>query len=187
MIETYFDNSCFSVYDPDPISSLRKRRVSTDSHDSGASHPGDLRAVMESVRKPIASSSSVPLPPASKLTESSFPTEKKRSKSGASSGGGEKVKTKKHKKHKHSHKHKSHKRHKSGESKEARSAKYAVRSPVRAVEELSRGFTEDKEEAVDSSESDLEEHRDSGSEDEVRRGDTDILIIKLCSVYIILS
>ena len=38
---------------------------------------------------------------------------------------------------------------------------------MRAVEELS--FTEDKEEAVDSSESDLEEHRDSGSEDEVRR------------------
>ena len=134
---------------------------------------------MESVRKPAASSSSLTLPPASKLTESSFPTEKKRSKSGASSGGGEKMKTKKHKKHKHSHKHKSHKRHKSGESKEARSAKYAVRSPVRAVEELS--FTEDKEEAVDSSESDLEEHRDSGSEDEVRRY-KDILIIKLYSV-----
>merc|ERR1712012_272041 len=30
------------VYDPDPISSLRKRRVSTDSHDSVASH-ADLR------------------------------------------------------------------------------------------------------------------------------------------------
>jgi len=26
------------VYDPDPISSLRKRRISTDSHDSGTSH-----------------------------------------------------------------------------------------------------------------------------------------------------
>ena len=139
--------------------------MSTDSHDSGASHPGDLRAGHESVRKPPASSA-LSLPQASKLTESSFPTEKKRSKSGASSGGGEKVKTKKHKKHKHGHKHKSHKRHKSGESKEART-KYAVRSPVRAVEDL-RSFTEDKEEAGDSSESDAEEHRDSGSEEEVR-------------------
>ena len=134
---------------------------------------------MENVRKTGAASSSLSLPQASKLTESSFPTEKKRTKSGASSSGGEKVKARKHKKHKHSHKHKSHKRHKSGDSKEARSAKYAVRSPVRAVEELS--FTEDKEEAVDSSESDLEEHRDSGSEDEVRRY-KDILIIKMCSV-----
>ena len=26
------------VYDPDPISSLRRRRISTDSHDSGTSH-----------------------------------------------------------------------------------------------------------------------------------------------------
>ena len=149
----------FSVYDNDPLSSLRKRRVSTDSHDSGASHPGDLRAGMENVRK-TAASSSLSLPQASKLTESSFPTEKKRTKSGASSSGGEKVKAKKHKKHKHSHKHKSHKRHRSGEKekefKEART-KYAVRSPVRAVEELSRGFTEDKEEAGESSESEAEE------------------------------
>merc|ERR1712083_515553 len=30
------------VYDPDPIASLRRRRISTDSHDSGASH-GDHR------------------------------------------------------------------------------------------------------------------------------------------------
>ena len=152
--------SLFSVYDPDPISSLRKRRVSTDSHDSGASHPGDLRAGMENVRKTGAASSSLSLPQASKLTESSFPTEKKRTKSGASSSGGEKVKARKHKKHKHSHKHKSHKRHKSGEKekefKEART-KYAVRSPVRAVEELTRGFTEDKEEAGESSESEAEE------------------------------
>ena len=102
------------------------------------------------------------LPQASKLTESSFPTEKKRTKSGASNSGGEKVKAKKHKKHKHGHKHKSHKRHKSGEKekefkeKEART-KYAVRSPVRAVEEFSRGFTEDKEEAGESSESEAEE------------------------------
>ena len=128
---------------------------------------------MESVRKTPAasSSSSLSLPQASKLTESSFPTEKKRTKSGASNSG-EKVKAKKHKKHKHSHKHKSHKRHKSGgdikEAKEARNTKYAVRSPVRAAEELTRVFTEEKDEAGDSSESDVEDHRDSGSDDEVK-------------------
>ena len=123
---------------------------------------------MESVRKTPAasSSSSMSLPQASKLTESSFPTEKKRTKSGASNSG-EKMKAKKHKKHKHhSHKHKSHKRHKSGDIKEK--TKYAVRSPVRAAEELTRVFTEDKDEAGDSSESDVEDHRDSGSDDEVR-------------------
>ena len=77
------------------------------------------------------------------------------------------MKAKKHKKHKHhSHKHKSHKRHKSGDIKEK--TKYAVRSPVRAAEELTRVFTEDKDEAGDSSESDVEDHRDSGSDDEVR-------------------
>ena len=93
---------------------------------------------MESVRKTPAasSSSSLSLPQASKLTESSFPTEKKRTKSGASNSG-EKVKAKKHKKHKHSHKHKSHKRHKSGDIKVK--TKYAVRSPVRAAEELQDG------------------------------------------------
>ncbi len=90
---------------------------------------------MESVRKTPAasSSSSLSLPQASKLTESSFPTEKKRTKSGASNSG-EKVKAKKHKKHKYSHKHK---RHKSGDIKVK--TKYAVRSPVRAAEELQDG------------------------------------------------
>ena len=47
------------------------------------------------------------------------------------------MKAKKHKKHKHSHKHKSHKRHKSGDIKVK--TKYAVRSPVRAAEELQDG------------------------------------------------
>jgi len=103
------------VYDPDPIASLRKRRVSTDSHDSGASH-GEHRT-HEIVKK------------SSKLVDNSFPSEKKKSKS--SEG---KIK-KKHKKchkhgHHHCHKHK-HKRHKSGESgsKKTFEQKFAIRSP----------------------------------------------------------
>ena len=103
------------MYDPDPIASLRKRRVSTDSHDSGASH-GEHRT-HEIVKK------------SSKLVDNSFPSEKKKSKS--SEG---KIK-KKHKKchkhgHHHCHKHK-HKRHKSGESgsKKTFEQKFAIRSP----------------------------------------------------------
>lgn len=103
------------VYDPDPIASLRKRRVSTDSHDSGASH-GEHRT-HEIVKK------------SSKLVDNSFPSEKKKSKSGDG-----KIK-KKHKKchkhgHHHCHKHK-HKRHKSGESSSKKSfeQKFAIRSP----------------------------------------------------------
>lgn len=147
------------MYDPDPIASLRKRRVSTDSHDSGASHPGDLRAGHESLKKPTATSS-LAQTQTSKLAESSLPTEKKRSKSGGS--GGERAK-KKHKKHKHSHRHR-HRRHRSGEVSSART-KYAVRSPVRAVEDLRPGA--EMEEVGDSSESEREEHRDSESEEEV--------------------
>ena len=103
------------MYDPDPIASLRKRRVSTDSHDSGGSH-GELRT-HEIIKK------------SSKLVDNSFPSEKKKSKS--SEG---KIK-KKHKKchkhgHHHCHKHK-HKRHKSGESSSKKSfeQKFAIRSP----------------------------------------------------------
>ncbi len=36
LIETYLFIS--AVYDPDPIASLRRRRISTDSQDSGQSH-----------------------------------------------------------------------------------------------------------------------------------------------------
>ena len=110
-----FWHKIFPVYDPDPIASLRKRRVSTDSHDSGASH-GEHRT-HEIVKK------------SSKLVDNSFPSEKKKSKS-----GDVKIK-KKHKKchkhgHHHCHKHK-HKRHKSGESSSKKSfeQKFAIRSP----------------------------------------------------------
>ena len=90
--------------------------MSTDSHDSGASH-GEHRA-HEIVKK------------SSKLVDNSFPSEKKKSKT--SEG---KVK-KKHKKchkhgHHHCHKHK-HKRHKSGESSSKSKSfeqKFAIRSP----------------------------------------------------------
>ena len=44
------------VYDPDPISSLRKRRVSTDSHDSAASHPERASAADFGRRPPQADS-----------------------------------------------------------------------------------------------------------------------------------
>lgn len=115
------------MYDPDPIASLRKRRVSTDSHDSATSHVSELRVNHEQGGAPRKSS---------KLADNSFPIEaKKKSKSGDSG----KLK-KKHKKcrkqgHHHCHKHK-HKRHKSGgeastssSSKKTHDQKFAVRSP----------------------------------------------------------
>ena len=112
------------MYDPDPIASLRKRRVSTDSHDSTASH-GELRSKEEQIAAAARKSS--------KLADNSFPSEpKKKSKNS------EKMK-KKHKKcskhgHHHCHKHK-HKRHKSGGeavasgSKKSHDQKFAIRSP----------------------------------------------------------
>ena len=144
-----------SVYDPDPIATLRKRRISTDSHDSVASH-GDLRAGYESAKK------------CSKLAETSQPVEKKSRKV----SGGEKVK-KKHKKshkhhghhshhhseHHHCHKHK-HKRHKSGDNKR----QLAVRSPhyVKSEQDSS-----DHSENIENNEQSLEEsEQQNSSEDE---------------------
>merc|ERR1719483_143549 len=103
------------VYDPDPIASLRKRRVSTDSHDSGASH-GELQRTHD-IPNPNPAKKSCATSSGSKLVDNSFPLEntliKKKSK-----GSGEGKLKKKHKKchkhgHHHCHKHK-HKRHKSG-------------------------------------------------------------------------
>merc|ERR1719336_21630 len=136
------------VYDPDPIATLRKRRISTDSHDSVASH-GDLRAGYESIKK------------SSKLAEASQPVEKKKSKV---SSGGEKMK-KKHKKcHKHHghhqhhcHKHK-HKRHKSGENKR----QFAVRSPHYVKSE--------HDSSDDNNEQSLEESEPQNSSEEEREG-----------------
>ena len=154
-----------SVYDPDPIATLRKRRISTDSHDSVASH-GDLRAGYESAKK------------SSKLAEISQPVEKKSRKA----SGGEKVKKKHKKSHKHHghhhsehhrehhsehhcHKHK-HKRHKSGENKR----QLAVRSPhyVKSEQDSS-----DHSENIENNEQSLEEsEQQNSSEDEreVSRG-----------------
>ena len=136
------------MYDPDPIASLRKRRVSTDSHDSGGSH-GELRP-HEIIKK------------SSKLVDNSFPSEKKKSKS--SEG---KIK-KKHKKchkhgHHHCHKHK-HKRHKSGESSSKKSfeQKFAIRSPPHGSHYVKSDHDHDNE----SSEASQEESDQQNSSDE---------------------
>jgi hypothetical protein len=65
-VSFFLNTPLLSVYDPDPISSLRKRRISTDSHDSAASH-ADQRI------NPEQRSSS-------KLANNSFPTEAKAKK-----------------------------------------------------------------------------------------------------------
>ena len=134
------------MYDPDPIATLRKRRISTDSHDSVASH-GDLRAGYESLKK------------SSKLAEVSQPVEKKKSK--VSSGEKSKKKHKKchkHHGHHHCHKHK-HKRHKSGENKR----QFAVRSPHYAKSEHDSS-DDNNEQSVEES----EHHNSSEDEREVR-------------------
>ena len=144
------------MYDPDPIASLRKRRGSTDSHDSTASH-GELRPKEEhTVRK------------SSKLADNSFPSEpKKKSKNS------EKMK-KKHKKcskhgHHHCHKHK-HKRHKSGGeasgSKKSHDQKFAIRSPPHPGSR----FVKSDQENNDSSEEVSQEESDqqNSSDEEVR-------------------
>ena len=149
------------MYDPDPIASLRKRRVSTDSHDSTASH-GDLRSKEDQIVAAARKSS--------KLADNSFPMEaKKKNKSG------EKMK-KKHKKcskhgHHHCHKHK-HKRHKSGgevvasSSKKTHDQKFAIRSPPHPG---SRFVKSDQEENNESSEEASQEESDqqNSSDDEV--------------------
>merc|ERR1719225_176647 len=149
------------VYDPDPIASLRKRRVSTDSHDSTASH-GDLRSKEDQIVAAARKSS--------KLADNSFPMEtKKKNKSG------EKMK-KKHRKcskhgHHHCHKHK-HKRHKSGgevgassSSKKTHDQKFAIRSPPHPG---SRFVKSDQEENNESSEEASQEESDqqNSSDDE---------------------
>jgi len=113
------------VYDPDPIASLRKRRISTDSHDSTASHSESRACQEQSVMRK-----------SSKLADNSIPNEVKKK---IKSVDGGKIK-KKHKKcskhgHHHCHKHK-HKRHKSGGEvgsssgiKKIHEQKFAIRSP----------------------------------------------------------
>ena len=146
------------MYDPDPIASLRKRRVSTDSHDSTASH-GELRSKEEQIAAAARKSS--------KLADNSFPSEpKKKSKNS------EKMK-KKHKKcskhgHHHCHKHK-HKRHKSGGeavasgSKKSHDQKFAIRSPPHPG---SRFVKSDQENNESSEEASHEESDQPNSSDE---------------------
>ena len=146
------------MYDPDPIASLRKRRVSTDSHDSTASH-GELRSKEDQIAGAARKSS--------KLADNSFPSEpKKKSKNG------DKMK-KKHKKcskhgHHHCHKHK-HKRHKSGGeavasgSKKSHDQKFAIRSPPHPG---SRFVKSDQENNESSEEASHEESDQQNSSDE---------------------
>ena len=149
------------MYDPDPIASLRKRRVSTDSHDSTASH-GDLRSKEDQVVAAARKSS--------KLADNSFPMEtKKKNKSG------EKVK-KKHKKcskhgHHHCHKHK-HKRHKSGgevvassSSKKTHDQKFAIRSPPHPGSRFVKSDQENNESSEEASQE--ESDQQNSSDDEV--------------------
>ena len=162
------------MYDPDPIASLRKRRVSTDSHDSTASH-GDLRSKEDQIVAAARKSS--------KLADNSFPMEaKKKNKSG------EKMK-KKHKKcskhgHHHCHKHK-HKRHKSGgevvasSSKKTHDQKFAIRSPPHPG---SRFVKSDQEENNESSEEASQEESDqqNSSDDEVSFSSASLLHVESC-------
>lgn len=163
------------VYDPDPIASLRKRRVSTDSHDSGASH-GELHHHRSHDLPSNQAKRSSLAPSSSKLVDTSFPQETKKK----SKGGGEGKLKKKHKKchkhghhhcHKHSHKHKRHKS--GGEAGAPRKAlslhssypdqqKFAIRSPPHASHIPPR--TEEQE--ADSSEASQEESDQQNSSDE---------------------
>ena len=144
-----------SVYDPDPIASLRKRRVSTDSHDSTASH-GDHRASHEQLMAARKSS---------KLADSSLPVEpKKKSKSGDT--GKLKKKHKKCSKHgHHCHKHK-HKRHKSGgetgssTSKKVHDQKFAVRSPPHGGDRFVKSEPENESSEASQEESDQQNSSD---------------------------
>ena len=148
------------MYDPDPIASLRKRRVSTDSHDSTASH-GDLRSKEDQIVAAARKSS--------KLADNSFPMEtKKKNKSG------EKMK-KKHKKcskhgHHHCHKHK-HKRHKSGgevvasSSKKTHDQKFAIRSPPHPGSRFVKSDQENNESSEEASQE--ESDQQNSSDDEV--------------------
>ena len=128
------------MYDTDPIASLRKRRVSTDSHDSGASH-GEILSNRTNDQSKSQTKKSCIVATSSKLVDISYPSEsKKKSKANFPEG---KLK-KKHKKchkhgHHHCHKHK-HKRHRSGgegsshrkvvdHSSYHETPKFAIRSP----------------------------------------------------------
>merc|ERR1711949_125235 len=140
-----------AVYDPDPIASLRKRRVSTDSHDSVTSHGhGEPRAGQEVRRQP-----------SSKLAQDPAPHAEKRKVLGP--GEGQKIKKKHKKSHKHArhghhscHKHK-HRRHGSGSAEAAAKSKHEAEGGAKQVapqqaEERSPLYQELDPEEADTSE-----------------------------------
>ena len=155
-VSFFLKTPLLSVYDPDPISSLRKRRISTDSHDSAASH-ADQRI------NPEQRSSS-------KLANNSFPTEAKAKKNKTGDSGKNKKKHKKCSKHGHHHCHKSHKhkRHKSGGdpttsgTKKIHDQKFAVRSPPHAGGRFVKSDQENESSEASQEES---EHQNSSDEE----------------------
>jgi len=99
----------FSVYDPDPISSLRKRRISADSVDSGSAsgremHPHTAHDLSRLAVAPTTASPQAVTPTKSVTSDveaTSSPIKRKKEKSG-------KKHKKKHKHHHCKHKHKKH-------------------------------------------------------------------------------
>ena len=164
-----------AVYDPDPIASLRKRRVSTDSHDSVTSHGhGEPRAGQEVRRQP-----------SSKLAEEPAPHADKRKVRGA--GEGQKLKKKHKKSHKHErhghhghhscHKHK-HRRHGSGSAEAAAKSKHEAEAGAKHVapqqaEERSPLYQELDPEEADTSEQEASQeeetdHHNTSDDEEVK-------------------
>ena len=135
--------------------------MSTDSHDSVASH-GDLRAGYESIKKPSSS----------KLVDTYYPSGEKKKTSSGDGGVKMKKKHKKHHKHReghhshHCHKSHKHKRHKSGESsgssKKQEQTKFVVRSPLYLKSDQEDHETSEAEAEASQDES---EHHNSSDEE----------------------
>ena len=153
-LQSFLTGNCFVflVYDPDPISSLRKRRISADSVDSGSAsgremHPHTAHDLSRLAVVPTSASHCV-TPPAVTPTKSvtsdgeatSSPIKRKREKSG-------KKHKKKHKHHHCKHKHKKH----------------------------SKSIENDEEEEVN----DNDNEEEDGEEEDVVVGEEDDLRIKL--------
>ena len=159
-----------AVYDPDPIASLRKRRVSTDSHDSVTSHGhGEPRAGQEVRRQP-----------SSKLAQDPAPHAEKRKVRGP--GEGQKIKKKHKKSHKHArhghHNCHKHRRHVSCSAEAAAKSKHEAEAGAKHVapqlaEERSPLYQELDPEEADTSEQEASQeeetdHHNTSDEEEVK-------------------
>ena len=152
-----------AVYDPDPIASLRKRRVSTDSHDSVTSHGhGEPRAGQDVRRQP-----------SSKLAQDPAPHAEKRKVRGP--GEGQKIK----KKHKKSHKHARHGHHNCHKHKHRRHVSCSAEAAAKSKHEAAAGakhvqlYQELDPEEADTSEQEASQeeetdHHNTSDEEEVK-------------------